>query len=237
MPSELALIVTSLDQLAPLLPVMPGCMAIKDCNSVYVSATQAIPGLIGYRNPDEMVGITDYDLKAPVVEFADEFVRQDQRVLAGEPEEHIDINRYFDGVLHVFLTKKTRIVDVEGKSIGTFFNMTELSEVIVRTLVERLLVNYTEQHYDNLCGSYRVGNNSFSHKLSPRESDCLYYLVRGETLKSTGLRLGIAHTTVASYLRTAMEKLGCLNRTQLIEKAIELGFLFKIPNGVLKKTD
>jgi DNA-binding CsgD family transcriptional regulator len=64
-----------------------------------------------------------------------------------------------------------------------------------------------------------------STKLAKRELDCLSWTMEGKTAWEVGAILGIAETTVVSYLRSATRKLGCINKQQAVARALRSGLL------------
>lgn len=82
----------------------------------------------------------------------------------------------------------------------------------------------------------RVHQLEFEHseeiKLTARESECLFYLLRGKTAKKIATILGISHRTVETYVDYLKIKFQALNKSELIEKAIEKGYF----NICIKKT-
>lgn len=60
--------------------------------------------------------------------------------------------------------------------------------------------------------------------LSNRQSQCLYHLVRGLTAKQIAKVLGLSNRTIEFYLENLKEKFNCPNKSDLIAKAIEMGF-------------
>jgi two-component system, NarL family, invasion response regulator UvrY len=59
--------------------------------------------------------------------------------------------------------------------------------------------------------------------LSPREFEVLRLLVRGETVRSIGERLGLSEKTVANHQSAIREKLGARNSAQLARLAAQIG--------------
>lgn len=57
--------------------------------------------------------------------------------------------------------------------------------------------------------------------LSKRESQCIYYLVRGMTAKQIGKVTGLSNRTVEFYLDNAKSKLNCCSKFELITKIFE----------------
>ncbi|MBS0357994.1 MAG: helix-turn-helix transcriptional regulator [Proteobacteria bacterium] len=60
-------------------------------------------------------------------------------------------------------------------------------------------------------------------KLSKRELECLYFIIRGKSCSEIGLILKINRRTVEVYINNLKEKFNCHTKGQLIEKAIMLG--------------
>ncbi|WP_377290730.1 helix-turn-helix transcriptional regulator [Rhizobium sp. SG2393] len=64
-----------------------------------------------------------------------------------------------------------------------------------------------------------------SEKLSMREIECLRWAAAGKSSDEIAIILGISAYTVSSYFKTAMRKLGAVNRMQAIARAIRLKLL------------
>lgn len=59
-------------------------------------------------------------------------------------------------------------------------------------------------------------------KLSKRQSECLKYLIEGNTSKEIAQKVHLSTRTVEHYLDTVRKKLGCRSRLDLIRKATEI---------------
>lgn len=66
-------------------------------------------------------------------------------------------------------------------------------------------------------------------KLTDRQESCLYLLVRGKTVKEIAKDIHLSPRTVEDHLTKIKEKMNCKKKSELIEKAINLGFLYYIP--------
>ncbi len=58
-------------------------------------------------------------------------------------------------------------------------------------------------------------------KLSKRETECAYYLIRGMTYKEIGRVLDISPRTVECHIDSMKIKLNCYKRSQLVSKILE----------------
>jgi PAS domain S-box-containing protein len=61
--------------------------------------------------------------------------------------------------------------------------------------------------------------------LARRESECVYYMVRGMTAKQIGRVTNLSYRTVEFYLSNAKLKLGCRTKQALISKVFESGVI------------
>jgi two-component system, NarL family, nitrate/nitrite response regulator NarL len=71
----------------------------------------------------------------------------------------------------------------------------------------------------------RIGEEVVDVGLTAREHDVLRRAAMGETNPEIGTALGLARSTVKSYLQAAMHKLGARNRVEAIMRAHECGLL------------
>lgn len=57
-------------------------------------------------------------------------------------------------------------------------------------------------------------------RLSRRQQECLFFLVRGKTAKEIGRILSLSHRTVEYYFDEIKNKLGCQSRREVIAKML-----------------
>lgn len=62
-------------------------------------------------------------------------------------------------------------------------------------------------------------------KLSKRQSECLYYLLRGKSAVAIAKILKLSPKTVEYYIDEIKNKMRCRNKAELIEKAIDNGYI------------
>ena len=72
--------------------------------------------------------------------------------------------------------------------------------------------------YNNL----RRNDGSVPHMLSARELEVVRWTAQGKTSVEIGQILSLSDHTVNAYMMNAIKKLDCVNRTQLVAKAIRL---------------
>jgi DNA-binding CsgD family transcriptional regulator len=70
--------------------------------------------------------------------------------------------------------------------------------------------------------SIKRGNVSPPHSLSARELEVVRWTAQGKTSIEIGQILSLSDHTINAYMTNAIKKLDCVNRTQLVAKAIRL---------------
>ena len=68
-------------------------------------------------------------------------------------------------------------------------------------------------------------NNYDGMTLTQRQSECLYYILRGYSSKDIGIILDISHRTVDTHRTNLMKKLAVHNIAGLIKFAIKAGLV------------
>ncbi|MEP3421653.1 MAG: helix-turn-helix transcriptional regulator [Erythrobacter sp.] len=61
--------------------------------------------------------------------------------------------------------------------------------------------------------------------LTRRQVQCLQWASQGKTDRETGMILSLSHAAVRYHLQCAIERLGCVNRTQAVFRAAQLGYV------------
>ena len=82
---------------------------------------------------------------------------------------------------------------------------------------------FTHQRCRELGG--QSGASSAPTPLTPREVECLRWVLKGKSDTDIGKILGISHTTVHFHIERAKKKLGVKTRTQAAATVVSLGYL------------
>lgn len=61
--------------------------------------------------------------------------------------------------------------------------------------------------------------------LTQRQTQCLYYLIRGKTAKEIGKIINLSPRTIEDHIAGLRYKLNCNTIRELVGKAIECGFV------------
>ena len=219
-----------------ILEQIPSLILLMDKDSNFIYANQYTVTLFGYKELSQMIGLNAYGMRCPAVESAPDFIAQDRQVLQAQTALTIlDFHIYADKSNKIFLTKKTPYYQNEILA-GTICQCTEIYSQALQNLCNTLVTQ--DQRYKKtkqLGGSYTPGIASLDNILTPREKDCLFYLLRGQTMKQVAAYLKISARTVEYYLENMKTKLACNKKSELIEYGISAGYLSYIPDELIKR--
>lgn len=81
--------------------------------------------------------------------------------------------------------------------------------------------------------SYILNEDYVPLPLTTRQQTCLFLLARGKTVKQIANILSISTRTVEEHIESIKHRLNCYSKSQVIEKAIDSGFLYYIPKEFL----
>ena len=222
-----------------LLRQMPGFWLYTGLNHEIIYSNFNTAQLLGFRKLDQIIGITAADVKSKAVECADIFNEQYNKVMKEKRKlTIIDLHPYYEDNRQIMLlTQKTPFFDHSGRIAGVISQCSEISQNklinITMSIAEqdRKYLNKSDQNR-----SYTLTTSSDGRcQLSNRELECLFFLIRGKSAANIAATLEISKRTVEYYIENIKNKLGCISKTELIEKAIDNNFIDMIPQSFFQK--
>lgn len=104
--------------LRTLIDNIPDHIYVKDTQSRFILCNKAVAKRYGFENPDELLGMTDFDLFPQ--EIAAKFYSDEQRIMrTGQPQVNCEVPSYNkdDSVIHALITKAP-LRDAFGNIVG-----------------------------------------------------------------------------------------------------------------------
>lgn len=208
---------------------LPGFTNVMSVDSKYIRVSDNALSLIGYKDQDQIFE-TDYaDMPCQAAESAEKFKKEDQLALSQEIK--ILSYHHFNDNWNILLGHKKPIIQ-EGEAIGTLANFIDITQSNIIDLSRFLFQNNRKIKKKQF--SYIIQNTSEFHGLTKKEQECLFFFIRGHTYGEISKILQIAITTVQTHIEHIKQKFNVKTRSQLIEKAVHLGFLGIIPESLFK---
>ncbi len=217
---------------------MSGVWGCKDENSVFMYANEEYGKIIGLKHHYEVIGRTDFDMPCETVNCAHLFQLQDKEVILTSKKMRIlDIHPFAGHEWRAYIFTKVPLIDETNKVIGTIFHGADITSSNIIELGCILSKISDNKSGDESLGqsSYLLGKNLDKLKLSDRQTEILFYLLRGKTVKKIALLLNISPRTTEDYLEQLKNKFNAINKHELIDKAINLGYLNLIPERLFNK--
>lgn len=220
-----------------LLETIPCLMLVKDLQSRIVVVSEYLAYLAGLKNSNLTRDQTDFDIQCGAVNAADMFVHYDQNVIQNKREIlTLDICEYTTG-WKTLLSSRKPIINENKEIIGVFSQAIDISNTnmfkwCLSLMDADSIINNNNKNKQRI---YALNEYNSFLPLTPRQNSCLFLLVRGKSMKEIASVLNISVRTVEEHIMNIKTKLDCHNRSQLIEKALNSGFLNFIPQEILHK--
>ncbi len=189
---------------------------------------RAISGTYKHKN---LIQRTDEDM--PWGDFTNDYRQHDNDTLSGLQYLQLDITKTGDGELTAIISRKFPLYASTGK-INAIIGFTSNANHSFITMTNELL------YYDKK--PLRVGCYLHDHinthphlLLTPRESQCLFYVLRGRTSKEIAYELHVSPKTVDFHIENIKNKWNCHSRSDIFDKAYEYKCFNVIPPEIFNK--
>ena len=212
---------------------LEGLVVLMDLNSGCIFSNKKTANLFGFEREEALLGCNAFDVKCPAVEYADYFLKQDKDVRdAQKTFEYLDMHTYADQEAKIFLTKKIPFYH-EGLLVGTICQCTEIRAESLRRITGELIKSDRAYHQLANDRSYVLNKPSAKLDLSDREFECLFYLLRGHSMKEIGKKVAISDRTVETYVERIKLKHGLKSKADLVDYALVNGLINYVPKHLL----
>ncbi|WP_394833084.1 helix-turn-helix transcriptional regulator [Pendulispora rubella] len=217
---------------------MPGFWGCKDDESVFMYANELYGQLMGLPHHLDVIGRTDFDMPCDTVVCAESFRAQDRQVLqARQPMNILDVHRFAGGEWKAFIVTKVPLYDENGDVAGSIFHgrdITSPSTIELGTLLGRI---HADASFAGALdqGSYLLDDSREVDSLTKRESEVLFFLIRGKSAKEIANLLSLSYRTVEQYVDAIKSKFDAHSKSDLIEAAISRGYMHRIPHSLFSR--
>lgn len=204
----------------------------KDLEGNYVANNLQFAGFVGFKNPKEVIGISDFYIRSPASELADLFQTCDKEVADTRvTKKFFELLKDGNGQMKILLVTKVPILNENQEVIATFGHGQDITRSYAK--LGSLLLNPKPCKKD-----WPLRPNSFSIKntcnpnLTRRQAECLFFFLRHKTTKDIANILKISIRTVHDHLEQLKDKFFCQTKNELMEKTLALGFFNFIPESI-----
>lgn len=217
---------------------LPDYVCWKNADLDYVMVNDVTAKLFGFDSSNiSYQGISDFDLKCDAASLAEDFRTNDHSVLtSGESLTIINYCRYKKDEWKLLFGRKSQIKADNGQTRGVFARFLDVTDCPVMGLIYGILYSDDKafgrkfSQVDQV--NYIVKDKFDDFGLSQRESEVLFFLIRGKTAKEIARIIDLSNRTVEKHLDRIKNKLACSTRSELIEKALVSGIGAFIPAAI-----
>ncbi len=208
---------------------LPGLLLWKNLDSSYRLSNLNTAKIFGFKDVADIIGIMDYDIRCKAAENAHIWIAQDQQVIDSRKKLNaIDVHSYAnDEIKAVFYEKAPLVFD--NHVVGVQCISHELDKNFHRLLHEQLLKK------NKVLQTYYIVSRFTEFDLTVRESECLYFFMRGKSTNIIANTLSLSPRTVESHTERIKQKMQCKNKPEFVEKAINLNLNMYILRSLVDK--
>lgn len=202
----------------------------KDKAGKYLSANEHFIRQAGFTSQQELQGMSHQDqvwneVASTMIVNDNKVVNQQQTSLFIEHCKIIDPHNSSHLINVDCISYKSPLLNRLGKIIGVFglsytIN-TALDQVQLFKELNLIAGEEAATKIKKLLAPKHPGISQLSH----RELTCFKGVIQGMTIKQIAKSLSLSPRTIEQYVEGVKNKLGCHSRSELVEKAFELGLI------------
>lgn len=195
---------------------------VKDQDHKFITTSSNFSLISGFACDEHLLNVTDYDLNCPASNLAHTFQNQDILTGINKQSTFVNIVTFANDKYVCHLSQKRHI---NGCTV-----INDCAVDLKKADVFRAVFTNTfyQKRNPNICFELLHQFNGFTH----RESQIIFFLLRGKPARMIGHRLGLSPRTIESYIVNIKDKVGVTHLSDLIELCVHLGLCDKIPSGL-----
>ncbi len=200
---------------------------IKNRDSVYVAMNNSVARLLGWKNAEACIGKMDYDIPCEAATHAEDFINQDKKFFSFQKKMiTLDVQYYTTGWT-ALITNRDFYNESRDKVLIQSIDITHT--VIYQNYLK---IYQADKKFlkKNQGASYILNRDFCPLPVTDKQKNCLFFLIRGKTIKQIAFLLKISPRTVEDHVEAIKNKLNCKSKQELIEKVFDSGFLHYIPD-------
>ncbi len=200
---------------------------LKSCSGEFLGLSTNVARIVGYANPIDMLGTTDFELRCPTAVLAERFIARDQKVWREHLSQYlsVQISSFSQGVPQILMTE--RILHTTGVLSHCWF----IQQCVLSRYLQFVLAKLDRQYYPQLHRDYTIITSYDG--LSVRESEVLFFLMEGLTAREISLLLIRSKRTIEHHIERIKEKMRCYTKDQLASLGRFLQYHQSIPKRLV----
>lgn len=213
--------------------LLPGIWCLVDRDSRYLHYNQAYLDLVGAANlpKDYLLGKTVSDIPCNAASCADLFWQADDLVRKKKTMVRVLHSiQMVDNQWKIIQIDKQPILDDAGEVIAIIFHCIDHSANHFLDLA----LSIAKQNENSLASSADkrlvvLDNSQTKVLLKQKESECLFYLIRGFAYKEIAKLQSVSYSTIVDHVERLKLKFNASTSNELISRALAAGYPGSVP--------
>lgn len=217
--------------------LLPGIWCEVNARSQFTYVNQEYCNLVGVQKRDSLIGKTVANLPCDASECAEIFWKEDKKVIeTGKEQRFLNIVKLANNEWKVINLNKKPIYNEDSQLSSILYNITVQYDNFMQDFGIKMAKALEIQVPSMVENQYSICiENSTLDKISKKEGECLFFLIHGKTYKEIAEIQGVAPRTITDHIERLKFKLHCNSKSELISRAIELGYNHQIPSSLFTK--
>lgn len=204
-------------------------IAYKNEQLEFVDFTDNLLALAGVKHEDAILGRRDQGDDLPWSAFGADYEAHDRDALnSSNYGSIVPFQGTEPGTQAYVFCSRSKCLLPNGQA-GVYIHVLP----VLNPDINQLLQNLTKTEPAGLHPHHFIGKNPSDIHLTQKESECLFYLMRGKASKFIASVMRISCRTVEFHIDNLKHKFACRTKAELISCAIQKGYMSIIPETIL----
>lgn len=214
-------------------------MAYLSVGGKFITGNEFMRKCAGFRSIEDLEGRAYQDINCEAVQLHEKFFADDIHVLRSKkPLTQLAYLKYANDEDKLLMGRKTPLAlnQADPMILAEYLDITQKNLFnfhVILDLDKKFIERKKRQFVYDITDNYSLEN----FHLSKRESECLFFILRGKSTKAISRILDLSVRTVETYIAALKDKFDVNTIPQLMVKALSLGCLDRIPESLLSMLD
>jgi DNA-binding CsgD family transcriptional regulator len=142
----------------------------------------------------------------------------------------------FQGAIRPYHFRKSILKDIHGNNIATYSHAQECNDPVLIQIIQNFIVDHPlKSNQANTPNNLILNKEYRGIKLSPLESNCLFYLIRQKPKSEIAKLLNLPLNIISQYIENIKAQLNAGNISDILEISIAKGFINIVPPGIFNQ--
>lgn len=213
-------------ELDAVLAASPDLVVWKKPDLSWLGCNDSAAKMFGFKQRQDAVGAMDHDCpEKRIAELAEIWNDSDRKALTGKPLRRLEvIPDFVDPLIYV---QKSLVRGQDGSPHMILVHALSVRCGLLADFAKAAMKLYWGESTKGLNLSIEPTFNKW--RLSPRESEVLFWSLRGVKGSALADQLGVSPRTIETHFEHIKNKMGAQSQKDVMEKVIAAGLLYVVP--------